>query len=96
MNIGRRHVTLAFDATLDTKDFRAWELDPFTFSTSAHKKVFFLHILRPGHNGTLRLSCTKLRLMLQVQGGVKSTPISPQLRVGVILTDPEPVREEAL
>ena len=27
------------------------------------------------------------------QGGVKSTPSSPRLRVGVILTDPEPVRE---
>ena len=30
---------------------------------------------------------------LQEQGGVKSTPSSPRLRVGVILTDPEPVRE---
>ena len=27
------------------------------------------------------------------QGGGKSTPSSPRLRVGVILTDPEPVRE---
>ena len=27
------------------------------------------------------------------QGGVKSTPSSPRLRVGVILTDPEPVKE---
>ena len=27
------------------------------------------------------------------QGGVKSTPSSPRLRVGVILTDPEPVNE---
>ena len=26
-------------------------------------------------------------------GGVKSTPSSPRLRVGVILTDPEPVKE---
>ena len=26
------------------------------------------------------------------QGGVKSTPSSPQLRVGVILTDPEPAK----
>ena len=34
-------VTLAFNATsdtCDTKDFWAWELDPFTFSTSSHKK----------------------------------------------------------
>ena len=27
------------------------------------------------------------------QGGVKSTPSSPRLQVGVILTDPEPVKE---
>ena len=27
------------------------------------------------------------------QGGVKSTPSSPRLRVGVILTDPDPVKE---
>ena len=27
------------------------------------------------------------------QGGVKSTPSSPRLRVGVILTDPEPAKE---
>ena len=33
--------------------------------------------------------CTK-------QGGVKSTPSSPQLRVGVILTDPEPAKEKRL
>ena len=26
-------------------------------------------------------------------GGVKSTPSSPRLRVGVILTDPEPAKE---
>ena len=31
-----------------------------------------------------------------MQGGVKSTQSSPQLRVGVILTDPEPVREALL
>ena len=27
------------------------------------------------------------------QGGVKSAPSSPRLRVGVILTDPEPVNQ---
>ena len=64
-------VTLAFNATsdaCDNEDFRVWELDPFTFSTSAHKKFFFLHILRPGsgYNVTLRLYSTQLRLIFQI------------------------------
>ena len=62
-------VTLAFNATsdaCDNEDLRVWELDPFTFSTSAHKKVFFLHIFRPGYNGTLRLYSTQLRLIFQI------------------------------
>ena len=37
-------------------------------------------------------SASAFDLMLH-QGGVKSTPSSPRLRVGVILTDPRPVRE---
>ena len=32
-------------------------------------------------------------LFIRGQGGVKSTPSSPRLRVGVILTDPEPAKE---
>ena len=38
-------------------------------------------------------SCLSLRLGLKLlQGGVKSNPSSPRLRVGVILTDPEPAK----
>ena len=39
--------------------------------------------------------CTHLfqRKPTLYQGGVKSTPSSPRLRVRVILTDPEPVKE---
>ena len=34
-----------------------------------------------------------VRGAMGAQGGVKSTPSSPRLRVEVILTDPEPVKE---
>ena len=40
-----------------------------------------------------KLEGKKGRWMDGWQGGVKSTPSSPRLRVGVILTDPEPAKE---
>ena len=46
-----------------------------------------VHTLQHVH--PVGLSC----LWNKEQGGVKSTPSSPRLRVGVILTDPEPVKE---
>ena len=45
---------------------------------------------RPGLRGTCRVHGES---QSQDQGGVKSTPSSPRLRVRVILTDPEPVKE---
>ena len=40
-----------------------------------------------------KLEGKKGRWMDGWQGGVKSTPSSPRLRVGVILTVPDPVKE---
>ena len=44
-------------------------------------------------NGTARAEIRLVAHAIPDQGGVISTPSSPRLRVRVILTDPEPVRE---
>ena len=59
------------------------------------KKLSSLHSKCQGHRVQQRvqLSLTEWRIK---QGGVKSTPNSPRLQVGVISTDPEPAKEKRL